>query len=805
MGLAAEWSICRGGPGPGEPPSDEGEWLAIDAPTTVADALRRVGRWSLDEPARDFDDETWWFRSRFEAPRDAAVLAFDGIATSAQAWLNGERIVESANMFAQHRSDVRQLLRGSGNELLVRCAPLADALKARRPRPRWRTPMVTQQQLRWWRTTLLGRTPGWSPPAAPVGLWRDVWLGSAELAAARDVRIEASMDGTTGVVRCFALPRGAQLRVAREGREWRTSGADLRIDDAQLWWPHTHGTPALYEASLELAGGASMPLAPIGFRRIELATGDGGFGLRINGEPVFCRGAVWMPLDVVSLRATREQYDAALAQVRAAGMNMVRVAGITVYEEDAFYEACDRAGVLVWQDFMFANMDYPGADEAFAASVATEVRQQLARWASHPCIAVLCGNSEAEQQAAMWGAPRDAWQQPLFHELLPQLCKEMAPHVPYWPSSAHGGALPQQPDTGTTSYYGVGAYLRPLEDARRSQLKFATECLAFANVPDSGTIARMPGGESLRPHHPAWKARIPRDLGAGWDFEDVRDHYLELLFQVDARELRGTDPGRYLALSRAAGAEVMATAFSEWRRPGSSCTGALVLMLRDLWPGAGWGLLDDTGQPKACWHALRRALQPVGVHITDEGLNGLHVHVINETPEGRKLRLMLRAWHHGDALVAQAQHDIELAARSAQTLAAASLLDHFLDLNWSHRFGPPPCDVVSCALVDAQGRTVARAHHFPHRTALSAGRDIGLQARVTARDNFGCEVAVTSQRFAWGVNFEVPGMTADEQHFHLDPGDEVRVLLRGTPAPHSRGRVLALNANDAATIEGWAA
>jgi beta-mannosidase len=126
-------------------------------------------------------------------------------------------------------------------------------------------------------------------------------------------------------------------------------------------------------------------------------------------------------------------------------------------------------------------------------------------------------------------------------------------------------------------------------------------------------------------------------------------------------------------------------------------------------------------------------------------------------------------------------------------------------MNWSHRFGPPPCDVVSCALLDGQERVIARAHHFPHRTAPSPERDIGLQARVVGRDTFSCEVAVKSQRFACAVHFEVPGMIGDEDYFHLDPQDEIRVLLRGTPAPHARGRVLALNAIDGAPIEGFAA
>jgi beta-mannosidase len=565
--------------------------------------------------------------------------------------------------------------------------------------------MVAHQQLRWHRTTLLGRTPGWSPPAAPVGPWRDVWLDTRDRLLLDSLRLRVRVENGDGVVEWrIGDATTAELVLARDGQEWRSRGR-LRIPKAALWWPHTHGEPAAYEARLRV-GSREFALPAIGFRTIEADTSGGGFGLRVNGEPVFCRGAVWMPPDVVSLRAGAQRYAAALAQVRDAGMNMLRVAGTTVYEEDAFYEACDRAGVLVWQDFMFANMDYPAHDEAFAQSVDLEVRQQLQRLHAHPCLAILCGNSEAEQQAAMWGAPREVWQQPLFHDTLPRLCEELAPGIPYWPSSAHGGALPQQPDAGTTSYYGVGAYLRPLEDARLSQLKFATECLAFANVPADETIVRMPAGVA------AWKERTPRDLGAAWDFEDVRDHYLELLYGVDARALRRGNRERYLELSRQVTGEVMVRAFSEWRRPGSTCRGALVLMLRDFWPGAGWGLLDDQGAPKPCWEELKRVLQPIAVLVTDEGMNGWYAHVLNETAQPRQLRLRLRATLAGVA-VAQAQRDLELPARGAVTVPCAALLDHFLDLNWSHRFGPRPCDAVVCTLLDETGSTLSMAEVRP--------------------------------------------------------------------------------------------
>src|SRR5438552_4634674 len=143
--------------------------------------------------------------------------------------------------------------------------------------------------------------------------------------------------------------------------------------------------------------------------------------------------------------------------------------------------------------------------------------------------------------------------------------------------------------------------MRPLQDARRAEVRFAAECLALSNVPGEEAIEEMlpsaPG--EIVVHHPRWKAGVPRDAGAGWDFEDVRDHYLHLLFGADPVELRRSDHERYLELSRHTSGEVMAEVLGEWRRDASPCGGGIVLWLRDLAPGAGWGLIDVRGRPKA--------------------------------------------------------------------------------------------------------------------------------------------------------------------------------------------------------------
>jgi beta-mannosidase len=830
--LLANWSICRATAdhAVSDTPPEDASWIPLRELMPVAAALRELKQWSLDGPARRFDAEDWWYRLAFDAPtatdQERLILGFDGLATLARVWLNGKALLTSANMFVAHEIDVSGALEATGNELLIRFGALDAQLAVRRKRPRWRAPMVEHQQLRWFRTTLLGRTPGWSPPAAVVGPWRDVWLerrGTIDLA---NPSVTARVQGTTGIVQCtlpvvpgtaiesalLQLTRGARVSThplacaAGNAADAEYFSGELQIDDVELWWPHTHGEPALYHASLQIrpAGAEqdiALDLGQVGFRTMALDTTGGNFSLSVNGVPIFCRGACWTPLDPVTLRASAADTHAAIAQARTAGMNMLRIAGTMVYEDGRFFDACDELGILVWQDFMFANMDYPADDPAFAESVSVEVRQQLQRIQPHACAAVLCGNSEVEQQAAMWGAPRDAWQSPLFGETLARLCAEIVPDVPYWPSSAHGGSFPHQASQGSTSYYGVGAYLRTLDDARSSELKFATECLAFANVPGPSALERMPGGLATRVHHPGWKARSPRDLGAGWDFDDVRDHYLDSFFKTHPPKLRYSDHDKYLTLSRIVTGEVMAASFAQWRRPASVCGGALVLFLRDLWAGAGWGLVDDAGVPKACYHYVRRTLQPLAVLLSDEGVNGLFVHVINERAEPRQLELELTAWRDGDVLVTTGKKNLNMPAHSAQTLASLDLFEHFMDLTHAYRFGPMICDVIIATLRDIHGSQLAQTFFFPGDGGIRPDPDAGLSAQARMLDDHTAEVTVRTKRLAQAVHFDVHGFEASDEYFHMAPHSEVCVTLRASRQLSFAGFVHTINSSQGVRIE----
>lgn len=838
LDLHQGWQICASPAGLVEHVDQLGPqcgWLDAPFLGPVAAILRQLGLWSLDDPPRRFDAQDWWFRLRFDLPElpdlgDACELGLDGLATLAEVWLNGHAILRSANMFVAHRLPVGPLLKPQGNELVVVCRSLDKALTQRRPRPRWRAPMIENQQLRWFRTTLLGRTPGWSPPAAVVGPWRGVWLAPAARLGLGPSSLNASL--VNGVGRLTArvelqgplvdqisqvqlrLARGAQIYRARLARVEGLWAGQIELDSPALWWPHTHGEPALYEAQLEVAlqepgETLALDLGAVGFRTVQLDRSNDGFGLSINGLPVFARGACWTPLDPVTLDAPSRQYYAqALAQVREAGMNMVRVSGTMSYESKLFYDECDRQGVMVWQEFMFANMDYP-EDDSFVSAVTEEVRQQLRGWQARPAITVLCGNSEVEQQAAMFGAERARWAPALFHQTLAAEAAAFCPDVPYWPSSAHGGSFPHQGDVGTTSYYGVGAYERDLGDARRSNLRFATECLAFSNVPEAAAMACMPGGLTLRVHHPAWKARAPRDLGAGWDFEDVRDHYLARLFELDPARLRYSDHERYLSLARVTSGEVMAATFADWRREASSCRGALVWFLRDLWPGAGWGIVDSLGQPKAAYYGLKRTLQPISIALTDEGGNGVYVHVCNEAGAALRAEVEITAWRHDQSQVAQGRLCVEVPARSAKSWPLMDCFDWFADWSWAYRFGPPSAQIVSARLLGEQGQAqdpnqiLAQAFAFPAGMVFPQERDLGLQAHAKRLASGEIALRLSTERFAQSVHFEVEGYVPDDAYFHLAPGEHKCVLWRplGGSAPSFSGCVRALNSDAIVNIQ----
>lgn len=771
-----EWRHLRVAPGTFAAPADlpEAGWQPFAAP----------GLFTADAEGRLAEADDHWLTHRL-AQRVDGQLVFEGLATHCDVFIDGVLRAEHRSMFMPLVMDGAF---SEGTEIALRFHALEGAIRAAPRRSRWRPMMIEPNGLRYLRTTALGSMDGWTPEGRPTGPYRAI--EAISFAAERfnrgdivQVDLKSDLAGTNGVLSvAIRLRQGAASAKAHLSCAGRSTPLEvdaagylrgvLDLPGIALWWPHTHGEPALHAVRLEIDG-TRFDLGKTGFRHIEVDRGaDGrGFGLLINGVAVFCRGAVWMTPDAASLPGTSEAYAPLISLAREAGMTMLRVPGVGVYESRAFFEACDEAGILVMQDVMLANFDYPQADEAFCAALEAEVSHLLGSTQVHPSLALLCGGSEVFQQAAMLGAPPEDWSGPVFDEGLPSLVARYRPGLPYLGNSPSGGALPFVVEEGVGHYFGVGAYRRPLEDARRANVRFASECLAFAHVPRDPALMRV---------------GIPRDAGADWDFVDVRDHYTHLLFGEEPQ-----DEARAHALAEATSAHVMEATLNEWRRPASPTRGALVLALSNLMPGAGWGVLDEKGLPKAAYFGLKRAMQPLHLGVTDEGVNGLHVHLVNERATPFSGQIELTILRDGQVKLVQARHPVTLAAHHGVSLSAYTILGHFFDLNHAYRFGPLEHDGVHLRLLDEAGTIAAEAFFFPDMRDI-APRVLGLSAALE-QDAEGWMLTLSTERLARFVAVRGVGLSSRDHAFHLAPGAPRRLRVFTLEKTRPSGYVTALN------------
>ncbi|MGU3432700.1 glycosyl hydrolase 2 galactose-binding domain-containing protein [Actinomycetes bacterium M1A6_2h] len=806
-GTPLRWRCVFTDPGVCAGPSDldamDRDWLPACVPGTAAQAL--AARLSAAELQRfDFDAVDWWFVGSADTDSASGVphpvtVQFDGVATVSDVWIDDRHVAHSESMFLPFSVETEQV-----RTIVIKCAAMTDVLKRRRPRGRWRSSMVAQQGLRWFRTTVFGRADLFGGAPAPVGPWRDV-----RVIRCPAPELKSHMDGDTGVLSVRVhTPSGALVAPVsidvgdRSFDVVPTSDsaveAVIEIPDVERWWPHTHGQPRLHHVVVR-SGTEVIDCGAVGFREVKVSRADGGFALSVNGIPVFCRGACWVPIDPVTLNASPERTRRALEQVAEAGLNMIRVTGTMVYEDTHFWDMCAELGIMVWQDVMLATFDPPATVE-FEAVLDSEVRSVLAPLSANPALTVVSGGSETEQQPAMLGLNASDYSMPALDTVVPDAVSAVAPtvvHVSSSPSGPHGTA-PFEVGSGVAHYFGVGGYLQPLASVRTAGVRFAAECLAFAIPPDRATVDAAFGSASAAGHHPAWKSAVPRDRGSSWDFEDVRDHYVREVFGVDPFAVRRSNPEKYLDFGRAAVCSAVAASFSHWRRRDSSCGGALVLTMRDFEDGAGWGLIDSRGVPKAPWHTLRRLCAARSVVLSDLGLDGLRVDVYNDHDSPLRAVLLLHQHDMSGQISGTKEVDLDVPAHGSWSEKSAVLWPEFTDVSYAFKFGPPASVGVTAELIGKAGRVVAVDVLPVVVGPMAMQQTVGLSAVATLGEG-GWSVAVSALSPALFVSIEVPGFEPSDSWFHLLPGSVRSIDMRPLPGTDGdtarlRGRVRALNA-----------
>jgi len=807
--LGDGWHVASTSPGTVAHPDDlDGlalRWLEATVPGTAAGAVRAADGAGAAR-ATAYDDLDWWWRTTVDVAEPGAHrLLLDGVATVSDVWVDGRHVASSTSMFRAFGADVELQL--GGHVVVLRCAALTPLLEQKRPRARWRTSLVAPGNLRWHRTSALGRMPTLAPHHAPVGPWRPITLQpmASPHVVSRD--ISARLEGTTGHVRVEAVLRrasddaatavvrvgDASVEVAVVGRE-SVVAADLDLPDVALWWPAGYGDQPLHEVRIEVDD-VAHELGHVGFRTVELVDPTGFLSLRVNGIPFFARGAVWSPPDAVSL--AHDGVVDQLQRLAEAGATMVRVPGTTVYEGVEFWDACDRLGLLVWQDSMLATLD-PSDDDETQRELADELTGVLRPLQGRPSLAVVSGGSETEQQPTLMGLPLERRTVRALVETFPAVVARTSPGTPYVTSSPSGGPLPTHSSRGVAHWFGVGGYRRPLHETRRAAVRLAVECLAFAAPPEPSSLREWGWTDAEAGVSDRWEAGIPRDNGSTWDFEDVRDHYVRDLFEVDPDAVRAADPGAYLDLGRAALAHLAVEVFSEWRRPGSGSSGGLVLQARDLVRGAGWGLLDVDGRAKSMLLALRQVWTPVALLATDEGLDGLWLHVVNDTPATLEATVEVTLVDRAGRAAELASAPIHVPARSGRSVSVDGILGVFRDVTHAYRFGDQQYDAVHARLL-VDGEPVADHVHLVGTHLRGAQPDVGLTATAVVDEGGWCLDVSTGGLAQW-VSVDLDAHEPLDSWFHLAPGSRRRVRLRGDAATPPSGTVRALNSRASARV-----
>jgi beta-mannosidase len=807
------------------------EMLTLSPGLTLDAAMAEPAWSSVDRPVANGDDFDHWFRITLPsapAASQSARLVFDGIATIAEIYRNRSLVATSTSMFQPFTVDITEstdaATNAGGPTIVICCRSLDQYLSSLKiPRARWKTKLVVDQRLRGVRTTLLGRIPSWTPPTTVVGAWRPVRVEYELPSPATNVKVHAARNADSSM--SFRLDLGlagdsntpdlqATLSVgtsratfeALSATDDSTSGANpclvATVDTTSLarWYPHTHGESPLHDVRIHgTVNGQTIDLnlGRTGIREITVDRDvDGhGFGLVVNGIAVFCRGGSLMPLDVTTLHDDPTRLRSLLMTLRRAGINMVRIPGPSVPGTRALFDLCDELGMLVWHDLPMANFDYPSTPE-FIGALIEETGAWMQAAALSPSLAVICGGSEIEQQAAMTGLDAAKVNSNAVLDAVGALVAGERPDIAVVRSSPTGGHLPFSVDRGVSHYFGVGAYRRDLSDARTARVRFAAECLALANVGSQGAVAQLLGDTATAPTSPEWKSRVPRDRGTGWDFDDVRDHYARVLFGVDPFELRYADPQWYLTVARATSAEVMTRVFSEWRQANSTCRGGLVWFLNDLWAGAGWGVIDNTGEPKAALHGMAKALAPVALLTIDEGLNGLDLWICNDMPKPLHGTLEVRALRESGDILHHGSRDVAIQPHSSLQSRCDEILGHFTDPTYAYRFGPRSVHAVTARLVADDGTELASSLYVPSPT-IERRSDLGVRAEAAWVSESMLAVTLSAERICRLVDVEVEGATVWPNMANIVPGQPTAATVEFGDNEH---RIRALRGEVAGTI-----
>jgi beta-mannosidase len=761
------------------------------------------------------DKADWEYATTFEASaetmqKERIVLLFKGLDTYADVYLNDSLLLRAGNFFRSWEADAKPFLKAGKNELRVFFhSPIKIGLEKLQAHG-YPLPASNDQSENGGmgdkRVSIFTRKPGyhygwdWGPRLVSSGIWQP-----AKLLAWNDLRItglyfqQISLTPENALLKARfeveATKEGqAAFQIVHEGKVLAelehalTPGrqevqVDFEIPNPKLWWTRELGEPYLYELSGK-AGGDEKTHA-IGLRNLRIvqepAKQGTSFYVELNGIPIFSKGANYIPNDVFIPRVTDEQYENLIASAVAANMNMLRVWGGGFYEKDIFYELCDRNGILVWQDFMFACAMYPG-DAAFLENVRLEAEENVRRLRNHPSIALWCGNNEIDVAWANFNEKRGwGWKQlyspaqrkeiwaaydTVFHKILPAAVETHAPGVFYWPSSPYMGPGQHAAYSGTagdTHYWGVWHGEEPFSKFRDNLSPFVSE-YGFQSFPELNTVK---------------KYTLPED----WDIESevMAAHQRSGIGNLRIRsymEQHYKVPGRFedlLYVGQLLQADAIRQAIEAHRIAMPFCMGSLYWQINDCWPVASWSGMDYYQNWKAMHYAVKKAFEPLLVAAQADS-TGICIYGVSDLGTAQAATLYMELLNFEGRQMAEWTREVELPARTS------TRLDTF-PVEELSKLSSLTNAVLHIRLLQGEEELSDALVYFAPPKALELPAEPGLAWTMTRKGD-GFDVALSAEKLAKNVYLYWEGAEGffSDNYFDLLPGEEKTIHFKPRPS-----------------------
>jgi beta-mannosidase len=618
---------------------------------------------------RDLENKSWDYIKEFELEdlpaEDNVELIFKGVDTLSDIYLNGKYLGNTEDMFLEYRFNIKDLLKKGKNTLKVNIkSPVKEPKALERV---YGKIGATEESIRpYIRKAQYSYGWDWGARVVTSGIWKPVYIESynkarlvgctAHLEEISDrngrIRVSGYVQSTSliddpqnySVEVKISDKTSLELPVKHLGNELGFDGTFI-LEDIRLWYPNGMGEQYLYifEFKLKYKGDeVYTDKKKIGLRNIKLikekdAEGES-FIFSINGKRVFAKGANWIPADNILTWIKPEDYKKLLYMAKEANMNMLRVWGGGIYEDEEFYTLCDELGIMIWQDFMFACAEYPDHLEWFRELCNKEVREIVRELRHHASIVLWCGNNENNWGFEQW--PMMAHKvngehlgNRLYLQDFPMICAQEDPLRPYWPSSPYGGEKANSTKYGDCHIWDVWSNWADYKNYANENGRFISE-FGFQASPDPNTINFFAKKEEQVIFHPVILNHNKQVEGQERILRFINSHF-GLVREFDT----------FVYLSQLNQAEAMKFGVEHWRARKYNTAGTLYWQYNDSWPVISWSSVDYFKRPKALYYYTKRFyadILPLAFYEPSE--QSIKVLVVNDQYENKLVDISLEIW-----------------------------------------------------------------------------------------------------------------------------------------------------------------